>query len=147
MRRIICFIFIGVLIFGLGCSRMTTIGKEGVADYQLRTEYINSHPDGYFNYHIHKGEIKRGMERDEVAASWGFPDVLLAGDNFNHQHWVYYTKGSDAGSVLIYTLDFLNDSLRDWDIEIKRFTGFGLDGDPDIFTGRDNISVFTKRRK
>jgi hypothetical protein len=126
---------------------MTTIGREGFVDPQLRVEYINLHPEGNFNSHIYKGEIKRGMKSDEVVASWGFPNVLLVDDHYMNQHWVYYTRGSDNGSVLIYTLDFLDSNLQDWDIDIKRFTNFSLDDDTVILGGRDRVSISSNQKR
>jgi len=91
MRRFWLFVFIGLVVFSFGCSKITTIGREGCIDPQLRAEYMDSHPEGTFNSHIYKGEVKRGMNSDEVVASWGFPNVLLVDNHFTNQHWVYYT--------------------------------------------------------
>ncbi|MDZ7859984.1 MAG: hypothetical protein U5O15_04870 [Candidatus Krumholzibacteriota bacterium] len=141
MRQFLLLVFLGSLILFFGCSEMTTIGREECVDYQLRADYVNSHPDCDYGSQIVNGEIIRGMKREEVVASWGFPNVLLADDIRNNQHWVYYTKGTDEGSVLIYTLDFTGSDLYDWDIEIKRFTNFRMQNSAGISGIRERVSI------
>ena len=62
-------------------------------------------PELYISYDPVADTLYIRLKSDEVVASWGFPNVLLVDDHFKSQHWVYYTRGSDDGSVLIYTLD------------------------------------------
>ncbi len=141
MRKMLYMIIVGVVISGIGCSAISTVERENLVDPQLRADYIENHPTGRFNQNIMKGEITRGMESDEVIASWGFPNVLLVDSESTSQYWVYYTKGADAGSVHIYTLNFDNSNLINWDIDIKRFTHFSLDND--IYIGSGNKITLT----
>lgn len=145
MRKLAVIAIVGVTVFAMGCSTARMVEREDLVDPQLRADYIESHPDGVFNENIIKGEIKRGMFNEEVIASWGFPNVLLVDNDNLSQYWVYYAKGSDAGSVLIYTLNFDNSNLKDWEIEIKRFTDFSLDND--IYIGRGEKVSLSKDRK
>lgn len=135
MRRMFYIILVGVIMLGSGCSTIGTVERENLVDPQLRADYIDKHPAGRFNQNIMNGEITRGMESDEVIASWGFPNVLLVDNESTSQYWVYYTSGADAGSVHIYTLNFDNSNLVDWDIDIKRFSHFSLDNNIYVESG------------
>jgi hypothetical protein len=145
MRILAVITLSGLVLISLGCSSMHVVERENLVDPQLRADYIESHPDGKFNENIVNGEIKRGMFSEEVIASWGFPNVLLVDKDTENQYWVYYTKGSDSGSVMIYTLNFDKSNLADWDIEIKRYNHFSLDSK--IFNGRGEKVSLSRDKK
>jgi len=112
------------VIFSIGCSCFSNIEREDLVDLCEREEYVKEHPECRFRDNIICGEIVRGMESDEVMASWGMPNVYLISKSSDNEYWVYYVQDENLQSVLIYTLTFNNhNNLDDWDIDIKRFTG------------------------
>lgn len=100
------------------------VEREELVDLCEREDYVKKHPECRFGENILSGEIVRGMEGNEVMASWGLPNVYLLSKNGPNEYWVYYVHNEDSRSILIYTLTF-NDknNLADWDIDIKRFNG------------------------
>lgn len=106
----------------LGCSCMTRVERENFVDSSFRDEYTKLNPESPFCQNIKNGEITRGMNVQEVIASWGLPNVYLVSTKKSEEYWIYYIRNELSSSVLIYTLVFLDDSkLSDWDIDMKRF--------------------------
>ncbi|MCU0639916.1 MAG: hypothetical protein MUF59_08610, partial [Candidatus Krumholzibacteria bacterium] len=106
----------------LGCSCMTKVERENFVDSSYRDEYTKLNPESPFCQNIKNGEITRGMDVQEVIASWGLPNVYLVSAKKSEEYWIYYIRNELSSSVLIYTLVFSDDSkLSDWDIDMKRF--------------------------
>ncbi|MFO7914258.1 MAG: hypothetical protein R6U43_01015 [Candidatus Krumholzibacteriales bacterium] len=147
MKKLLVVAGIGVLISGLiGCSGMVQVEKEGIPeDAEMRTEYLKEHPGCIYAENISKGEVRGGMNKDEVKASWGLPNAIIVEDDIDNHYWVYYTKGSDTGSVLIYTLSFRDDRLENWKIEIKRLASYFVDGDG--VSGDNKITLAGESKK
>jgi len=75
---------------------------------------------------IKNGEIVRGMTIYDVIASWGLPNVYITGKENDNEYWIYYIGVENSNSILIYTLTFNEDTLKDWDIDQKRFIDRGI---------------------
>ena len=131
MRKLLIVAGIGVLMSGLiGCSGISQVEKQGIPeDTEMRTEYLKGHPDCIYSENIINGEVRGGMNQDEVKASWGLPNAIIVEEDINDQYWVYYARGSESGSVLVYTLNFRDDCLNNWNIEIKRLSSYFVEGE------------------
>ena len=106
----------------LGCSCTTKVERENFVDSSFRDEYTKLNPESPFCQNIKNGEITRGMNVQEVIASWGLPNVYLVSTKKSEEYWIYYIRNELSSSILIYTLVFLDDNkLSDWDIDMKRF--------------------------
>lgn len=113
---------VSMVAVNLGCSCMTRVERENFVDSSFRDEYTKLNPESPFCQNIKNGEITRGMNVQEVIASWGLPNVYLVSTKKSEEYWIYYIRNELSSSVLIYTLVFLDDSkLSDWDIDMKRF--------------------------
>ena len=124
MKKIFIPLVVISLIVSFGCSCLSTVERENLVDICDREEYVGKNPDSRFCENILSGEIVRGMEGNEVMASWGLPNVYLVSENKSLEYWVYYVLDGDTRSILIYTLAFDDKNcLDDWDIDSKRFTG------------------------
>jgi len=129
MRKTSILLVAAVVLIQLGCTGRSTVEKEYFVSPEARQFYVTEHPDGRFNEYIKNGEIIRGMDFNEVIASWGLPNVYLHSTKTPREYWFYYVEDPSSNSVLIYTLSFELDILGDWDIDIKRFDGKGLSFD------------------
>ena len=130
MRKLLLTASIGVLIISLfGCSGTVQVDKGTVEDSEIRSDYLAANPESPYAANIEKGEVRGGMNINEVKASWGMPNAIIVEDDIKNQYWVYYTRGTDSGSVMIYTLNFRKDQLEDWNIEIKRISSFFVEGE------------------
>jgi len=106
----------------LGCSCVTKVERENFVDSSFRDDYTKLNPESPFCQNIKNGEITRGMNVQEVMASWGLPNVYLVSTKKSEEYWIYYIRNEISSSILIYTLVFTDDSkLSDWDIDMKRF--------------------------
>jgi len=106
----------------LGCSCVTKVERENFVDSSFRDDYTKLNPESPFCQNIKNGEITRGMNVQEVMASWGLPNVYLVSTKKSEEYWIYYIRNELSSSILIYTLVFADDSkLSDWDIDMKRF--------------------------
>jgi len=110
-----------------GCSCTSQIEKEEFTSNDAREIYIDGHPESTFQENIRNGEIIRGMNAEEVLASWGMPNVYLTSRTRNEERFIYYVQDDEANSVLVYMLDFDSDNiLFDWDIDEKRLSSYSL---------------------
>ena len=118
-----------VLIFVSGCSSTSRIERENFTSSEAREIFIEGHPESAFQENIREGEIVRGMNEDEVIASWGMPSVYLTSRVKDEERFIYYIQDREANSVLVYMLDFDADNiLYDWDIDEKRLSSYSLIG-------------------
>jgi len=147
MKKLLLIASIGVLISGvLGCSGMVQVEKDGLMDdSSIRARYLEEHPECEYADNIRNGEVTGGMNQEEVKASWGMPNAIIVEEEIRNQFWVYYTRGSDSGSVMIYTLDFKEDRLEDWNIDIKRMDSLFVEGEGG--SGYNKITLAGEDRK
>ncbi|UCF05968.1 MAG: hypothetical protein JSV33_02720 [bacterium] len=115
---------------GFACSSISTLEREDLTALESREDYLRTHPEGLYNHCIRNGEITRGMDVYEVLASWGLPNIYLASRNKPEENWIYYVEDEDSRSVLVYTLTFKDEILREWDIDMKRFVDSRLVYEP-----------------
>lgn len=128
--RYLPFLFaMALLIFASGCSCTNQIEREDFTSSDTREIFIEGHPESAFQENIRNGEIIRGMNEDEVIASWGMPNVYLSSREKNEERFVYYIQDRGTNSVLVYMLDFDTDNiLYNWDIDEKRLSSYSLVG-------------------
>lgn len=127
MRYLLLLFALPVLIFASGCSCTNQIEREEFTSRDAREIFIEGHPESSFQENILNGEIIRGMNEDEVIASWGMPNVYLSSREKNEERFVYYIQDRGTSSVLVYMLDFDSDNiLYDWDIDEKRLSSYTL---------------------
>lgn len=118
-----------LLIFVSGCSCTSQVEREDFTSSEAREIFIDGHPESAFQENIREGEIVRGMNGDEVIASWGMPSVYLTSRLKDEERFIYYIQDREANSVLVYMLDFDKDNiLYDWDIDEKRLSSYSLVG-------------------
>ena len=118
-----------LLFFVSGCSCTSQIEREDFTSSEARQIYIDGHPESAFQENILNGEIVRGMNGDEIIASWGMPSVYLTSKVNDEERFIYYIQDREANSVLVYMLDFDEDNiLYDWDIDEKRLSSYSLVG-------------------
>ncbi|MBN2185782.1 MAG: hypothetical protein JW746_10710 [Candidatus Krumholzibacteriota bacterium] len=133
MKKIVPLLMVISLIFSIGCSCISTVERENLVELCDREEFVGKNPDSRFCENILSGEIVRGMEGNEVMASWGLPNVYLVSEDRSQEYWVYYVQNAGARSIHIYTLAFDDKNLLDdWDIDIKRFSGGSFVYSPDV---------------
>jgi len=129
MRYLPLLFAIPLLIFVSGCSCTSQVEREDFTSIEAREIFIDGHPESTFQENIRNGEIIRGMNEDEVIASWGMPSVYLTSSVRDEERFIYYIQDRDASSVLVYMLDFDGDNiLYDWDINEKRLSSYSLVG-------------------
>ena len=118
-----------LLVFLSGCSCTSQVEREEFTSSAAREIYIEGHPESAFQENIRNGEIVRGMNEDEVIASWGMPNVYLTSREREEERFIYYVQDRSTNSVLVYMLDFDADNiLYDWDIDSKRLESYSLSG-------------------
>ena len=100
-----------LLIFVSGCSCTSHIEREDFTSSEAREIYIEGHPESAFQENIRNGEIVRGMNGDEIIASWGMPNVYLTSSVNDEERFIYYIQYREASSVLVYMLDFDEDNI------------------------------------
>jgi len=122
MRITALVLAVSMVAVNLGCSCVTKVERENFVDSSFRDDYTKLNPESPFCQNIKNGEITRGMNVQEVMASWGLPNVYLVSTKKSEEYWIYYIRNELSSSILIYTLVFADDSkLSDWDIDMKRF--------------------------
>ncbi len=127
MRYLPLLFAMSLLIFVSGCSCTNQIEREDFTSSDAREIFIEGHPESAFQENIRNGEIIRGMNEDEVIASWGMPNVYLTSRVREEERFIYYIQDKETNSVLVYTLDFDSDNiLYDWGIDEKRLSSYGL---------------------
>ena len=127
MRYLPLLFAMSLLIFASGCSCTNQVEKEDFTSVSAREIFIDGHPESSFQENIRNGEIIRGMNEDEVIASWGMPNVYLVSRVRDEERFVYYIQDRGANSVLVYSLDFDKDNiLYSWDIDEKRLSSYSL---------------------
>ncbi|HSG27664.1 MAG TPA: hypothetical protein VLA34_04225 [Candidatus Krumholzibacterium sp.] len=126
---------------------MSQVERENLVDVASREDYAVLNPDCRYKENIRNGEIIRGMNSQEVMASWGLPNVYLVSRKRPEEYWVYYVQDPESSSILIYTLTFSEDnSLADWDIDMKRFTDHSVVYNPKmIIEDRETGSSSSKK--
>ena len=135
-----------MLSVNIGCSCMTKVERENFVDSGFRDEYTKLNPESPYCENIRNGEITRGMNVQEVIASWGLPNVYLVSAKKSEEYWIYYIRNELSSSVLIYTLVFSDDSkLSDWDIDMKRFIDNSYVYNPESL--RESVSVDREKAK
>ena len=78
-----------------------------------RQDYVDEHPDlsADISSSILKGEIAKGMSREDVRAAWGDPEretlSLTENENQNQEIWSYYTPVGrfTEGTVILTFMD------------------------------------------
>jgi len=123
MGRTLVLPIVLVLLTALGCSGVSTVERANLTTPVAREGYVKSHPGDTHTDHILNGEITRGMSVYEVIASWGMPNVYVVSRSKPGEQWIYYLRDRDSLSLLIYTLNFEEDTLKVWDIDQERPTG------------------------
>ena len=127
MRYLPLLFALSLLILASGCSSTNQIEREDFVSSDAREIFIEGHPESAFQENIRNGEIIRGMNEDEVLASWGMPNVYLSSRVRDEERFVYYIQDRGANSVLVYMLDFDSDNiLYNWDIDEKRLSSYTL---------------------
>lgn len=103
MKRIVLVL---LLVTFVGCASMMGPSKKD------RKQYVNSH--FYLSANVSRcileGKITKGMNKEEVVASWGRPNDInrTVGSWGVHEQWVY---GSAPNTRYLY---FENDKLTSW---------------------------------
>ena len=85
MKKMILYVF-GFIFVLIGCAAGGPLLKPG---FSFRSGYINNHPElavGVKNA-ILKGEVIKGMTKDEVRASWGKPTTMDDLSETPHAWW------------------------------------------------------------
>ena len=127
MRYLPLLFAMSLLIFVSGCSCTNQVEREDFTSSDAREIFIEGHPESAFQENIRNGEIIRGMNEDEVIASWGMPNVYLTSRVREEERFIYYIQDKETSSVLVYMLDFDSDNiLYDWGIDEKRLSSYGL---------------------
>jgi hypothetical protein len=148
MRSMPLLFAIPALFLLSGCSCTSQIEREDFTSSDSREIYIDGHPESVFQENIRNGEIVRGMNAEEVIASWGMPNVYLTSSARDEERFIYYIQDAEAKSVLVYMLDFDADNiLFGWDIDEKRLSSYSLVDytQPPVYTG--HIPVMGKDKK
>lgn len=138
MRYLPLLLAMPMLIFVSGCSCTTQVEREEFTSRDAREIFIEGHPESSFQENIRNGEIIRGMNADEVIASWGMPNVYLTSKASDEERFIYYIQDKGGSSVLVYMLDFDDGNiLYDWNIDEKRLTSYSLVGfdEPVVYQG------------
>jgi hypothetical protein len=138
MRSLPLLFAMSILIFVSGCSCTNQVEREDFTSSNVREIYIEGHPESSFQENIRNGEIIRGMNEDEVIASWGMPNVYLTSKVSDEERFIYYIQARGSNSVLVYMLDFDGGNiLYNWDIDEKRLTSYSLVGfdEPVVYHG------------
>jgi hypothetical protein len=129
MRFLSLLFAVTVLLALNGCSGTSQVERESFTSSEAREIYIEGHPECGFQENIRNGEIVRGMNEDEVLASWGMPNVYLTSMVSDEERFIYYVQDRETRSVLVYMLDFDEDNiLYDWELDEKRLESYGLIG-------------------
>jgi hypothetical protein len=129
MRYVPLLFALSLLIFISGCSCSSQIEREDFTSSESREIFIDGHPESSFQENIRYGEIVRGMNEEEVIASWGMPNVYLTSRSKDEERFIYYIQDKETNSVLVYMLDFDADHiLYDWDIDQKRLSSYSIVG-------------------
>jgi hypothetical protein len=148
MRYLLLLFAVSLLVFASGCSCTNQVEREDFTSASAREIYIDGHPESSFQENIRNGEIIRGMNEDEVIASWGMPNVYLVSRVRDEERFVYYIQDRGANSVLVYTLDFDEDNiLYNWDIDEKRLSSYSLVRYDDIQAYDGKAADIGKTRK
>jgi len=124
MAMILC--VCALLAASAGCSCISTVERADRTPRSCREDFVKLHPDCAYRESVLNGEIVRGMNAQEVLASWGLPNVYVVLRTSPTEQWIYYLKDRDSLTMLIYTLTFADDTLQVWDIDQKRFVGQGI---------------------
>ena len=111
MRYLPLLFAIPLLVFLSGCSCTSQVEREDFTSSTAREIYIEGHPESAFQENIRNGEIVRGMNEDEVIASWGMPNVYLTSRVREEERFIYYVQDGSTNSVLVYMLDFDADNI------------------------------------
>jgi hypothetical protein len=115
------------ILFMVGCCGTSMVEREEFTTVESRDKFILENPESNFIDNIRNGEIVRGMNENEVIASWGMPNVYLVSNQKPEDYWVYYIQDDNTNSVMVYTLTFDQEAmLMDWDIDMKRFASYSL---------------------
>jgi len=78
-----------------------------------RQDYVDEHPDlsADISSSILKGEISKGMNREDVRAAWGDPEretlSMIENENKTQEIWSYYTPVGrfTEGTVILTFMD------------------------------------------
>ncbi len=136
-----------VVFSDLGCSCVSRIERENFVDSSFRDEYTKLNPESPFCQNIRNGEITRGMNGQEVIASWGLPNVYLVSAMKAEEYWIYYIRNEASSSILVYTLIFAGDNmLSDWDIDMKRFIDNSFVFSPESLREMGTVEKTTNKR-
>lgn len=96
------------------CSHHPRLLRQNEETLTLRTQYLQSNPDGEFNALIAKSEVTSGMGAMEVLAAWGVPNWRRGVENRPVEFWTYYEKDEATKTYVSYDLVFENRVLRRW---------------------------------
>ncbi len=122
MKRTMIICAASLIVFVAGCSHYSAIEKADFTALEDREDFLDKNPNCVHREHIRNGEITRGMNAQEVMASWGMPNVYLVSRDKPEEYWIYYTGDDNKQSILIFTLVFdYDNNLCGWDIDMKRF--------------------------
>lgn len=120
MRRSTLALTLAVLttIFVTGCAHSPRVMDETSSMLTIRSDYLETNPDGPFNSHIMSGEVVKGMNYVEVLASWGVPHARYrtnVGED-EVEYWHYLARDDVSKDWTQYTFVFEKKSLVEWDM-------------------------------
>ncbi|UCG51264.1 MAG: hypothetical protein JSW58_13870 [Candidatus Latescibacterota bacterium] len=112
MRSVVLLVL--AMMVAVSCSQLPRSTKSPEEMANLRSEYLQNHPDGTYNQHIMEGRVVKGMNTLEVLASWGLPNLRRSWKHDNSEYWTYYAKDEHTQRLVSYELVFEERVLHRW---------------------------------
>jgi len=122
-RRLVLLLLLALLFSA--CAHHPSSLNDDETVFQMRQEYLSTHPDGKYNPYIAKGEIVRGMNFLEVSASWGIPETRRLSQDEAFEYWTFFGQDDVSGDWTRYTLIFDTGTVTDWQMS-RHFTKNGM---------------------
>jgi len=96
------------------CSSLPQTTRTPDEMASIRTEYLETHPDGKYNDCIMEGRVVKGMNVLEVLASWGLPNARRGWQHDKTEYWTYNARDEHTKEMVSYELIFDDRVLSKW---------------------------------
>jgi len=113
-------------LLGTGCAHAPRSFDESTATLAIRSDYLETHPDGQFNDLIARGEVEKGMSFFEVLAAWGLPEWRARTQDARYELWGYLARDEASQDWTRFTFTFEKKALVEWEISRHVVKGHAL---------------------
>ena len=142
MKRPLLLVLLLCCVWMMGCGGTYHYYTDPSAKLEsTRYEYVKYNPGAAHNNQILAGNIKSGMNPEEIRAAWGLPSAIAPGEAPGIEEvWAYHDPDQSHGNT-VWMLSFSQGSLKNVEKLVGMMMAAGAKGAGQTHAGESDQSA------